>query len=229
MMLTAAMLVRNEEGRYLERVLSQLAAVSDRLVVLDDASTDGTAGVCRAHGAEVTCRRETGFANEVLLRKHLWGLAEAARPDWILCLDADETFEGGSLAWLRTDLSDADMAGADAVAFRLFDMWDASHYRDDALWTAHRRWWTLCVRWRPDFPYRWRETAQHCGRFPVNAGGVKVACSPVRVQHWGWARPEDRERKFRRYMSLDPDGKHGSLAQYRSIMDPEPNLVEWEG
>jgi hypothetical protein len=48
------------------------------------------------------------------------------------------------------------------------------------------------------------------------------------IQHWGWSRPEDRKAKYERYMKADPEGKNGSLAQYRSILDPKPALRRFE-
>lgn len=44
----------------------------------------------------------------------------------------------------------------------------------------------------------------------------------------GWARPADRVAKHHRYLAQDPDGRYGWLAQYRSILDPDPYLVAWE-
>ena len=40
--LTLCMLVRNESGRYLDRVLKSTAEIIDEAVIVDDASTDGT-------------------------------------------------------------------------------------------------------------------------------------------------------------------------------------------
>src|SRR5207253_2773369 len=51
----------------------------------------------------------------------------------------------------------------------------------------------------------WNETSQHCGRFPVNTFSFPKANSEFRVKHLGWATPEDRATKFKRYQLLDPD------------------------
>ena len=93
MRLLGMMLVRNEQGRYLERVLEQMRSVCDKIVVNDDASTDRTPEICEEYGAIVS--RNTGPSlwgtDELSLRKVVWAMARThAKPgDWLLCLDAD--------------------------------------------------------------------------------------------------------------------------------------------
>jgi hypothetical protein len=77
--------------------------------------------------------------------------------------------------------------------------------------------------------YEWRETAQHCGRFPQTITHFSYVCHPARIQHFGWATPDDRQKKYKRYMQLDPDGVYGWKEQYQSILDEDPHLVAWEG
>jgi glycosyltransferase involved in cell wall biosynthesis len=227
-MLIGAMLVRNEAGRYLERVLEQMRLICDKLIVLDDCSTDDTPEICRAYGAEVFYSdRSYWGTNELRQRKFLWELAthEAKDGDWILCLDADEIIP--SINLLLEKIKQAEQLGCDGLGFNLYDMWDENHYRDDALWNAHTRDWVMCVRYDPKKDYRWRQTKLHCGRFPVNACN-KVGSTGLAIQHWGWSRPEDRKAKYLRYMRADPEGKNGSLLQYASILDKEPHLVRFE-
>jgi glycosyltransferase involved in cell wall biosynthesis len=232
-MIHGAMLVRNEQGRYLEKVLEQMVKVCDRIVFIDDASTDDTEYICIRYG--VQCK--DGFRlryseeslwgiNELKQRKRLWELATegAAFGDWILCLDADETFDKPEL--VKSYIPQAEAAGCNSLAFRLYDMWDETHFRDDYYWQAHNGVWPFCVK-HEDLDYFWKETPLHCGRFPMNAGN-KIAMCPVRIQHWGWSRPEDRREKYDRYMRADPEGESGCLGQYQSILDPNPTLRRFE-
>ena len=223
-MLTGAMLVRNESGRYLEHVLAQMKQVCDKIVVVDDASTDDTPIICRSYGAVVyQADKPCWGTDELILRKWLWGEAcDASKPgDWILCLDADETIPRIDLLPGKIEL--AEQYGCDGLAFNLYDMWDEKHYRDDDLWNAHTRDWVTCVRYEPNKEYVWRDTPLHCGRFPLNACDV-IGQTGLAIQHWGWAREADREAKYKRYMEADPEGKSGSMAQYESILDPNPVL-----
>lgn len=223
------MLVRNEQGRYLEKVLEQYRKVCRQLIVLDDASTDDTAQICTDYGAEVYKSLTSWWGtDELLLRRFLWGEAQdAAKEDeWILCLDADETLT--NIDRLPEAIRQAENIGADGLAFRLYDMWDAEHYREDEYWTAHNREWVMCVRYDPNKRYVWRETPLHCGRFPLNAADNPVLVEGIKIQHWGWSREADRIKKYERYMEADPNGNSGSLAQYRSILDASPILRRFE-
>ncbi len=227
-MIHGAMLVRNETGRWLEKVLEQMRSICDDFVVLDDCSTDETPDICKAYGADVFPSIQSYWGtNELKQRKFLWELAThgARFGDWVLCLDADETFDHPEQ--IQTYVMKADKAGCNSLAFTLYDMWDETHYRDDRYWVAHKGVWPFCVKYE-DADYFWKETPLHCGRFPINAG-CKIASCPVKIQHWGWSRPEDRQEKYERYMKYDPKGESGCLNQYKSIIDTNPVLRRFEG
>lgn len=226
--ITLGMLVRNEADRYLRRVLEQARRYIDNAVILDDASTDDTVEVCREtlRGVPLTLvsNREPLFHNEIVLRKQLWDLVVETGPQWILILDADEIFEERAVSEIKRLLADASF---DVLAFRLFDMWDEEHYREDAFWRAHLAYRPFVVRYIPGFRYEWRETPVHCGRFPKNITELKTAASDLRVKHLGWIRPCDRLAKYRRYKKADPSGRYGSREHYLSILDPKPRLMPW--
>ena len=227
-MLIGCMLVRNEAGRYLERVLEQMAKVCDKIIVLDDCSTDNTPEICKEYGAEVFPSIQSYWGtDELKQRKRLWELAtkQADENTWILCLDADETIP--QIEKLPDKIKLAEQYDCKGLAFNLYDMWDETHYRDDDLWNAHARDWIMCVRYDPAKEYIWRETPLHCGRFPLNACDV-IGQTGLAIQHWGWAREADRQAKYKRYMEADAEGKSGSMAQYESILDPNPVLRRFE-
>ena len=73
--------------------------------------------------------------------------------------------------------------------------------------------------------------------FSYNENGVTILkdginlpniATTLRPKHYGWSREEDRINKYNRYMNLDPNGEFGSLEQYKSILDENPNLIKWE-
>jgi len=227
--LTVGMLVRNEAGRYLEQVLQQIVQYADQVVILDDASEDGTVEICRHCLADfpgkIISNAVPGFHNEILLRKQLWDLAADTKPDWILMIDADEIFEQSAPRLLRLLLINQE---ADAYAFRLYDMWNKKQYREDQHWKAHHYFRPLLVRYKADRHYKWLETPQHCGRLPANIMELRIIKSMLRVKHLGWIRSQDKLSKFYRYRKLDPAAQYGIAEQYLSILDPRPNLLQWE-
>src|SRR5262245_25748930 len=110
-LLTAAMIVRNEE-RFLDDCLASIHDVVDEIVVIDTGSTDGSERIARAHGARVTRLPWTGdFAaarNESM---------DLARGRWILYIDADERLRGAERSKVESLLREPGMV-AHTVRFR---------------------------------------------------------------------------------------------------------------
>jgi glycosyltransferase involved in cell wall biosynthesis len=226
--LTLSMIVKNESGRYLQRALETHRAWIDEAVIIDDGSTDDTAAICEEALAGIPLRLVRNpvsrFANEVILRKQQWEETVRTGPDWIINLDGDEIFEAG----FARQVDDMMGGTADAIYFRLYDMWSETQYRDDFYWKAHHMYRPFMIRYKPGVRYEWRETPQHCGRFPITIQHFSYLCHPARLKHYGWADPADRKIKVERYLALDPDSRYGWKEQYDSIMDERPHLVPWE-
>ncbi|MBO7749054.1 glycosyltransferase family 2 protein [Paenibacillus sp. MWE-103] len=226
--LTAMMQVRNEAGRYLEAALADLSEVVDEIVIVDDASEDGTPDICRSFPKVVRLVRlsEPLFGREGLLRQLLWQEAVKTEPDWLLSIDADEFFERKAKTAIRA-LIDQDRY--DWIAFRMYDFWGSlAYYRDDELWQLHKRHTMMLVRYMPLYAYAYPDWDHHVPRLPLACSALPGFQSELRVKHYGWAGDEAARRaKYERYMRLDPEGKWGSLAQYASILDPNPRLVRW--
>ena len=227
--ITLAMLVHNEADRYLERVLKHASLYIDEAVILDDASKDNTVEVCKTVlcGIPLTLvsNPESGFDNEIILRKQLWEMAIATKPDWILVLDSDEIFEDNTSEIIRKLAHDQEVYH---YSFRLYDMWNENSYREDTYWRAHTIFRPFMVRYDPEINFIWKETPQHCGRLPLNIYQLPGALSQLRLKHLGWMKEEDRLYKYNRYKQLDPDAVYGIAEQYESILDPQPNLILWE-
>lgn len=174
------MIVKNGEGRYLERMLKSVAGH------IDDASRDGTVQMCRALltgiPLKIISNTKSIFANEVRLRKKQWEETTKMNPDWISNLDANEIVEEEFWNHVQEIVSNPNCG---RCAFRLYDMWNETQYREDLFWQAHRRSDTFLVRYQLGFPYQWREIAQHCGIFPSNCNEFPKTEHAYRIQHWG--------------------------------------------
>ncbi len=227
--LTLSMVVKNEANNYLKNVLTEHKQYIDEAVIIDDGSTDDTVDICleALDGIPIHLIRNptSKFSNEIELRKQQWEETLKTNPDWILNLDADEMFEEKFRFNVRSLIN---QNKTDVCCFRLYDFWDMDHYRDDELWCAHKTFRPFLLRYQKDFPYQWKETAQHCGRFPHNILLQPYDLSPMRLKHYGWANYSKRASKFERYLELDPEFKYGSKEQILSILDEQPNLIKWD-
>jgi len=226
--ITLSMIVKNEGGRYLKKVLQAAKAYITDAVIIDDASTDDTVAICREILHDIPLimvhNKESKFSNEVALRKQQWEETIKTNPDWILSLDADEIFEAKFSMEVHELIKNPDV---DAYYFRLYDMWDEEKYRDDALWCAHKVWRPFLIRYNPSVEYTWKETPQHCGRFPLEIYQFSYQTTQLRLKHYGWADENDRRAKYIRYQELDPNAIYGVKEQYESILDVDPHCVLW--
>ena len=226
--LTLSMLVRNEGNKFLKEVLEHAAKYIDSAVILDDASEDDTVEICKSTlkniPLTIVTNKEPGFNNEILLRKQLWQMIIDTNLDWILSIDADEIFEDKMIEGKSLLMDQPD---SDFYCFRLYDMWDEFHYREDKHWQAHNYYRPFLIRYQPNFDYIWDETPLHCGRLPMNIFSLKGCICDVRLKHFGWVTKQIREEKYKRYLKLDPDGKYGDMKQYQSILDENAQLIQW--
>ncbi|SDX41709.1 Glycosyl transferase family 2 [Marininema mesophilum] len=227
--LIAMMQVRNEVGRYLEKVLTSLEMFADEIVIIDDASTDETPDLCQSFKkvTKIEREKESLFGQEWKLRGKLWDLACSREPDWILAIDADEIFETRASKHIRNLIDQTDF---DQVGFRFYDFWGSqTHYRSDHLWQLHQRYTPILIRYFPNYPCIYPQQNHHVPRLPISYLVLPSHCSDFRVKHLGWSgNEEERRLKYERYIRIDPQGKWGNLEQYHSILDRNPNLLRWE-
>lgn len=102
---SVVIIAHNEEKR-IGDCLASVGGLTDDIIVVDAGSTDGTASIAAAHGAQVVTRFWSGFSDQKNFGNGL------ARHDWILSLDADERVSpelAGSLRllWERGPTCDA--------------------------------------------------------------------------------------------------------------------------
>lgn len=228
MKVVTGVLARNEADRFLRSSIKAWEAFSDRIILLDDASTDNTAEIASEMGCTVLPREgETAWGKEVSARAELWqALIDHSEPgDWLVIMDADQT--PANNPWTMFQYA------GDAIAFRLFDLWAQDcegilYYRDDGYWKAHEHPRVWAVRHPMNAPseWQWSDRGVHCGHLPLNVPTSRILYTPLEysILHYAYVSPELREAKATQYASVSTQLSLHETAHAGSILDPHPTL-----
>lgn len=177
--LSLCMIARDDRAR-LERCLASVRGLPDEIIVVDTGSTDGTADVARARGAEViTAEWHDDFAAARNL-----GLARA-RGTWILVLDADE--------WLTPESHQALRALVEREPVEAFHLLQTSQTPDGEIVRAPT------VRLFPNRPdVRFRFALHEEVNADLRCAGVPLRATNIEFWHSGYADAAEIARKRER-------------------------------
>jgi glycosyltransferase involved in cell wall biosynthesis len=228
----AMLRIRNEEAWIREVVLSTFH-LCDRVFILDDHSTDGTAMVLEAlqrqhPGRVVVFQSPFKGLNESRDKNWLYDqIIRECRPEWILCVDGDEVLEGPAGEAIRKGITEH--PEVDAWALKIEFLWNALPKTSD--WQKVRVDRIYGDFWRPSLfrpfhedPARpdsatllkeFRFQATPFGRH-VNGDKPNLHCSsvpqrrihgfkriPARLKHYGYMERAWRIAKLDYYTSID--------------------------
>lgn len=234
-MIFALMPTRNEAGRYLECVLTHLHRLVDVVVVYDDWSTDDTLEMAETFPNVFTVVRSEGdysFAeHEGRFRQAAWDafnvLVCPSAGDWVLSIDADEIPVAESATVLAEAVEQAGAGHFDVPIPEVFDL-DPIGIRTDGHWhglTAPR-----LFAWQPGGTFvvadprrPGKEKPRACTAVPAFVAGRPAGPSPLTLLHLGYAHPDDRAAKFKRYA----DNPHGHREQHIVSIGRRPRLEPW--
>lgn len=225
----AQMVGRNEENRFLKEVLQRISSQVDEIVFTDDCSDDNTYSLASDFCHVYKTPEPTFSVHEGRLRTIAWNnLSNHASPgDWIIAIDCDE------MLYAKDNLSDLNIkkilsiSENDVVNVRFYHMWNYTQYRVDKLWTPNNS--SRIFRFISGGTFSDRALA--CGSEPtyvvdwirqrnywVNSGLI--------MQHLGYIKDEDKQKKYERYSQLD-GGKFHQINHINSILDQNPVLINW--
>lgn len=213
MRLAASLVVRNELDRYLEPCIAHLLDFCDMVVVLDDASDDGTREFLVEHPDDrvhvVLNPRSTFYEHEGRTRQILVDATLGFDPTYVLTLDADEFVSDG--IGLRAML--AEQAQAVPVwSLQIEEIWKATPdvllSREDGGWRSH----PLSVLWSTSTGREMRmlDRKLACRRVPKSVLDTRAHTSHFSLLHFGWADPATRQRRYDRYAKHDGGRFHAS-------------------
>ena len=199
-----SMLIGDERGRYLDEALAWIYPRVDRLVLVDDCSSDGTwedlSRFAAEHDKVALYRhaRRLFLANEQLAREslHMKTLKEA--PTHVLTLDADE-----ELSPSFDDARAGMLAAGGTFSFPIWHLWgDRQHRRVDSVWGKQTNIRLFEVKWNESQAYQ--QVRAHCGTAPAYAYRDQKVRPDVQVVHKGWMAARDVEAKMARDKLWDP-------------------------
>lgn len=229
MKLAASLVVRNELSRYLQPCIDHLLGFCDLIVVVDDASTDGTTAWLIDHPDDrlhvFGSSASHFYVHEGQTRQRLLDLTLEQKPTHVLNLDADEFISDGAAIRARIE-AEPDI---EVWTLNMHEVWkvDERHVcsRVDGGWRIH----PITCLWRApsklDASWRILDRKLACRRVPQHVMTAAASRKPsgVDILHFGWTNQAERRARYDRYVRHD-GGKYHSAKHLRSIMFPDSDV-----
>lgn len=224
--LIAGIIMGNEADEFLEPVLKDIASYTDDMVIIDDATTDGSTDIAKQFTDNVYRKDKPTFhTNEHQLRKDLFKKyfpRYARKGDWVLHIDCDEMldprFKRKKDEWLAMDYPTI-------LDFTMLECWgNADMVRVDGTWNPITKASAMIMKWMPEVNYQFPETRYHVGRLPMNQPLLTMPTG-LWVIHLGWASETKIKTKRKYYKENDADNPHAPMQRHYQSMYEEPTLI----
>lgn len=201
--MTFGLLRVKNEARWIERVIESIQPVTDRVLVLDDHSSDATPEICEANHCKVFRSEFTDIheaRDKDFLLSKIWEVG-ARVGDYCFMIDGDEVLHQPDIPALQAAMS----FGVPCCSLHIVYLWD----REDQV---------RVDRWYREFrrPSLFRLTSRslafrrtqfggnfHCSSAPAQLLDM-ITPIDARLLHLGYLHREDRVRKYHWYNSVDP-------------------------
>ena len=218
-----ALLAFQNEEKYLPGFFAHLRPYVSEFIVLDDASSDGSAEISRSQPDTVLLKGIDGASHtphyyEIEHRRILLEAALAAQADWVLACDADERYESRFLEDLPTLI----VGKRDAYALWFRELWDRpDRFRIDGIWGTKARFVLFpCVSFTEYHPVR----SQHTRWPPPNISCPDENILNYNLYHFGSLSRGKRVARMRKWLEIDPEARYQPKIGYSYLSD-EAGLV----
>lgn len=223
--------------RYLPRLIAQVRAISDLVIVLDDHSSDGSYEWLSSLSKQVDnlliIRQPDPTFNGGRDWNILYKMAGDYKPEWIFCPDADELLEEQEAYHVR-ELIEASGKDVRGWSFPFYYLWnDENHYRNQGKY--HNTKVIRLFRYEPSM--KPPDRISHTYGTPDDIDRRLIRVAPVRMWHFGYMLAEDRKVKYNFYTDRDKDplaaGSGGTDYNHIAEDNPTdlveiPSLVDWQ-
>ena len=234
----ACMIRAKNEARWIARAVESVKDLcGSDIYVMEDHSTDDTAGVAARAGAILLSspfveegldegRDKDWLLNQVVARCH---------PDWILGLDGDEELEPGGCEKIRRVLESN--PPVDVFGLRFLYFWDSlDQVRMDGRYGSLLRrslfrpvpGLKFASYYRPESTSNQNHVGLHVSNAPgIGFHGLRDAPLQVFLYHYGYVFREDRIRKFQWISELDPKNEQEDF--YRHCVQGDGPVPLYDG
>src|SRR6188768_2671630 len=115
------MLRVKNEARWIERCIGSILPLCERVLVLDDHSTDDTVALCAAMPKVTVFPSPFTGLDEARDKNYLLEFATALNPDWIIAIDGDEMLAPGHQERLEQEMQSNCFH---CLSLRVLYLWD---------------------------------------------------------------------------------------------------------
>lgn len=219
--MTFGMLRVKNEARWIERVIRSIQPVCDRVLVLDDHSTDETAQIASALGCQVIPSPFTGIheaRDKDYLLEAVWA-SGAVVGDHCLMVDGDEMLHPEDVPAVKAAIAEGVVCGTLHIVY----LWDRENQIRVDRWYREFRRPSLFRLTSPTLTFRRTKFGGgfHCSSAPAQLLGTMESLK-ARLLHFGYLHRDDRVRKFHWYNQIDPHNQQEDGYRHMVIGDLYP-------